>query len=244
MIKISSPNFDKRPKGVEPSIIVLHYTGMGSALEAMEALCDKTAKVSCHYFIDEDGSITQLVKDDKRAWHAGTSFWNGLTDVNAHSIGIELVNPGHEYGYRPFTENQTLAVIEVCQDLIQKYNIPAYNIVGHSDVAPERKNDPGELFDWKRLAANGIGLWPEPTKADFAEAEEIIRNDYALQHMLQDYGYSPLAAYVDLVTAYHRHFCPEKFNAGEKPDEADKTSAASLIALLRLRAAVKAPPIE
>jgi len=231
MIKIASPNFDKRPKGVEPSIIVIHYTGMGSALEALEALCDPVSKVSAHYFIDEDGSVLDLVKEEKRAWHAGMAFWRGSTDVNSRSIGIELVNPGHEFGYRAFTEAQMKVLIDLCAALMKKYKIPAYNIVGHSDVSPERKTDPGELFDWKKLALNGVGLWPNPTAEEVAEAEEMVKNEYAFQHTLYDYGYNPLAAYIDVVRAFHRHFYPEKFEE-DFPDDVDSQSVAKLLSLI------------
>jgi len=233
MIKISSPNFDKRPKGAGPSMIVIHYTGMGSALEAMETLCDPVAKVSAHYFIDEDGSVLNLVKDDKRAWHAGASFWRGSTDINSYSIGIELVNRGHEYGYHPFTEAQMKTVIDLCKGLTKKYKILPYNVVGHSDVAPERKLDPGELFDWKRLAGEGIGLWPDPSPADREEAAEMVKNEYAFQHTLSDYGYNPLAAYIDVVAAFHRHFYPEKFEGEGHPNDVDEQSVARLLSLIR-----------
>ncbi|GJL86075.1 MAG: N-acetyl-anhydromuramyl-L-alanine amidase [Micavibrio sp.] len=233
MIKITSPSFDKRLNDDSPDVIVLHYTGMGSALESLEVLCDPFAKVSAHYFIDEDGSVLNLVKEDKRAWHSGISFWKGDTDVNSRSIGIELVNPGHEFGYRNFTEVQMKAVISLCQDLIKKYKIPSDNILGHSDVAPERKTDPGELFDWERLGQEGVGLWPEPTMEDFEAAEDLVKNEYNFQHLLTEYGYNPLAAYVDVVTAFHRHFYPEKFGEDGKPGEVDETSAARLLALVR-----------
>lgn len=239
MIKITSPNFDKRLSDDPPSIIVLHYTGMGSALEALEVLCDPFAKVSAHYFIDEDGSVLNLVKDEKRAWHSGISFWKDETDINSSSIGVELVNPGHEFGYRGFTEAQMKALIPLCQGLIKKYNIPTDNILGHSDVAPERKLDPGELFDWERLAQEGIGLWPEPTEEDFKKAKDLVKNEYNFQHLLTEYGYNPLAAYVDVVTAFHRHFYPEKFKEGGNPGAVDETSAARLLALVRATRALQ-----
>ena len=239
MIKITSPSFDKRLSRDPPSIIVLHYTGMGSALESLEVLCDPFTKVSAHYFIDEDGSVLNLVPDNVRAWHAGISFWKGETDINSHAIGIELVNPGHEFGYRNFPEAQMKTVINLCQELIKKYDIPADNIVGHSDVAPERKTDPGELFDWERLAQEGIGLWPELREDDFEAAAELVKNEYNFQHLLSEYGYNPLAAYVDVITAFHRHFYPEKFGEDGKPGEVDETSAARLLALIRAAHAEK-----
>ncbi|MFO1127978.1 MAG: N-acetylmuramoyl-L-alanine amidase [Rhodospirillales bacterium] len=142
-------------------MLVLHYTGMETAEAALARLLGPEAKVSAHYLIDEAGAITALVAEQDRAWHAGRSFWRGATDINARSIGIELVNPGHEFGYRPFPSVQMGALTDLAGDILARRPIPARNVVGHSDVAPRRKLDPGELFDWRRLAAAGIGLWPE-----------------------------------------------------------------------------------
>ncbi|MFO1152958.1 MAG: N-acetylmuramoyl-L-alanine amidase [Rhodospirillales bacterium] len=156
----TSPNFDDRG-GAPVDILVLHYTGMETAEAALARLIDPSAKVSAHYLIDEAGGVTHLVDERWRAWHAGQSFWRGVTDVNARSIGIELVNPGHEFGYRPFPQLQMAALTELAGDILTRHPIPARNVVGHSDVAPRRKMDPGELLDWRRLAETGIGLWPE-----------------------------------------------------------------------------------
>lgn len=158
MIERPSPNFGERAGGVNPSLVILHYTGMRTAEEALARMCDPAAEVSAHYCIDEDGTLYRLVPEDKRAWHAGVSIWKGETDINSHSIGIELVNPGHEWGYRPFTEAQYEALIPLLQDIMARYGIPPANVLGHSDVAPGRKTDPGELFDWARLAAAGVAL--------------------------------------------------------------------------------------
>ena len=154
-----SPNFDRRG-GVPVSILVLHYTGMQSGAEALARLCDSASKVSAHYVVEEDGGVYALVAEEHRAWHAGVSSWHGETRVNAASIGIEIVNPGHEFGYRPFPRVQVEAVIALCRDILSRHEIPARNVVGHSDVAPMRKEDPGELFPWAWLAAQGVGLWP------------------------------------------------------------------------------------
>ncbi len=151
-----SPNFDERG-GVPVSILVMHYTGMKSGAEALARMCDDEAKVSAHYMIEEDGRIFQLVDESKRAWHAGVSSWDGITDVNAHSIGIELVNPGHEWGYRAFPEAQMLSLIALSKDILERHPIPPKNVVGHEHVAPERKQDPGELFDWEWLKREGVG---------------------------------------------------------------------------------------
>lgn len=149
-----SPNFTARRGGHEiPSMIIIHYTGMKTGQEALERLCDPEAQVSAHYVIEENGDIYQLVDDDKRAWHAGASEWQGETDINSASIGIELVNPGHEWGYRDFPDVQIEALIELSKDLVERYGIPVERILGHSDVAPGRKQDPGELFPWDRYRA-------------------------------------------------------------------------------------------
>jgi N-acetylmuramoyl-L-alanine amidase len=151
-----SPNRDERALPV--SMVVLHYTGMESAAEALARLCDPQAKVSAHYLIDEDGTVTALVPEDKRAWHAGRSYWRGITDVNSASVGIELVNPGHEWGYRPFPDAQMEALLPLLADIVERHRISPTDVVGHSDVAPARKEDPGELFDWERLARLRLAL--------------------------------------------------------------------------------------
>jgi N-acetylmuramoyl-L-alanine amidase len=155
-----SPNRGPRPPGTAIDTLVLHYTGMRSAAEALDRLCDPAAKVSAHYAIGEDGTVWRLVPEALRAWHAGVSFWRGESNLNDRSIGIELVNPGHEFGYRPFPEPQMAALIALCRGILARHPIPPGRVVGHSDIAPTRKQDPGELFDWKRLAAAGIGAWP------------------------------------------------------------------------------------
>ena len=141
--------------------MVLHYTGMKTAEEALARLCDPAAKVSAHYLIDEDGRILRLADEAKRAWHAGVSCWQGRERLNDCSIGIEIVNPGHEWGYRPFTELQYRALEWLCPLIMARWSIPPLRVLAHSDIAPDRKEDPGELFDWQRLAKSGIGAWPE-----------------------------------------------------------------------------------
>jgi N-acetylmuramoyl-L-alanine amidase len=155
-----SPNFGHRGEPARIDMLVLHYTGMTSAEAAIERLCDLGARVSAHYVVDENGMTWRLVPEARRAFHAGVSCWEGETDLNAVSLGIEIVNPGHEWGYRPFPDAQMSSVEHLCRDLISRYSIPAHRIVGHSDIAPDRKRDPGELFDWPRLAIAGIGIWP------------------------------------------------------------------------------------
>lgn len=156
-----SPNFDDRGPDGLIDMLVLHYTGMESANAALERLCDRHSKVSAHYLIDEDGTVWQLVAEENRAWHAGLAYWRGETNINARSIGIELVNPGHEFGYRPFPEPQMKTLRALSQNILMRHPIEARNVVGHADVAPSRKEDPGELFDWAEMASHGIGLWPE-----------------------------------------------------------------------------------
>ena len=176
-----SPNFDTRPAGTggetTVDMLVFHYTGMKDAEAALACLCDPAAKVSAHYVIDEAGTVFALVDEECRAWHAGVSSWRGRGDVNGHSLGIELVNPGHEFGYRAFADAQMMALEDLARDILARHAIPPRNVVGHSDVAPRRKRDPGELFDWTRLAAGGIGLWPgapEPREAAGTQVSALL----------------------------------------------------------------------
>jgi len=196
----SSPNYGARPGDTPIDMLVLHYTGMRHRGEALARLCDAEAQVSAHYIIDEEGGILQLVAEEHRAWHAGLSSWRGQSDVNSRSIGIELVNPGHEFGYRPFPMPQMQALAELAQGIVTRWPVPARNIVGQSDVAPTRKMDPGELFDWRWLAAQGIGLWPSP-KGESGDCARLLR----------DYGYQwdDQADLPAVVTAFQRHFRPE-----------------------------------
>lgn len=165
IISATSANFNERLHPLD--MLVLHYTGMKdgpSALARMQE--DKEPRVSAHYMAEEDGRIFALVPEDKRAWQAGRSWWRGDEDLNSRSIGIEIVNPGHEWGYRPFPEAQIAAVVELCQGILSRWPIPQNRIVAHSDIAPDRKEDPGELFPWKRFAEAGIGLWPAPARPE------------------------------------------------------------------------------
>ena len=173
MISAPSPNFDNRVS--PPDMIVLHYTGMRTGDEALARMTDPEAKVSAHYMIEEDGRLYSLVSEERRAWHAGVSFWKGATDINAASIGIELVNPGHEFGYRAFPDAQIEALIELMDDIRSRWTVPESRILGHSDVAPARKTDPGELFPWKRLAQAGHGIWVEPNGAPGAPTAPTTR---------------------------------------------------------------------
>jgi N-acetylmuramoyl-L-alanine amidase len=165
IIEAPSPNFNERLHPLD--MLVLHYTGMKDGPAALARMQeDREPRVSAHYMVEEDGRVFRLVAEDKRAWQAGRSWWRGRDDINSRSIGIEIVNPGHEWGYRPFTEPQLAAVLTLCQGILNRWSIPQVNIVAHSDIAPDRKEDPGELFPWKHFAANGIGLWPEPQRPE------------------------------------------------------------------------------
>jgi N-acetylmuramoyl-L-alanine amidase len=152
----SSPNRDRRPDGAAIDTLILHYTGMRSAADALARLTDPAAKVSAHYLVDEDGTVVALVPDELRAWHAGLSWWRGRAALNDVSLGVELVNPGHEWGYRPFPEAQMAALLGLAERLLRRWGIAPDRVLGHSDVAPARKDDPGELFDWPRLARAGL----------------------------------------------------------------------------------------
>ena len=173
---LPSPNQDDRPEGMPIDMLILHYTGMQTGQAAVDRLRDPEAKVSSHYVVMEDGEVLRLVPEARRASHAGISYWRGHTALNARSIGIEIVNPGHEWGYRPFPALQMAAVADLCLEILARHPIPARNVIAHSDIAPDRKQDPGEFFDWEGLAKLGIGLWPEaPTEtvpADEARALE------------------------------------------------------------------------
>ncbi len=201
IIDCPSPNFDDRDQTV--SIVVLHYTGMEDAAAAIDRLRDPEARVSCHYLIAEDGQVLRMVAEDKRAWHAGRSYWRGNTNVNATSIGIELVNPGHEFGYRPFAEPQMQALLPLLAGLVDRHDVPRANVVGHSDVAPARKQDPGELFDWARLAKHGLAL-PRPTKG----LMDPLWTDGGFLLALERFGYDVSDARA-AVTAFQRRFRPE-----------------------------------
>lgn len=165
-----SPNHGPRAEPARIDMLVLHYTGMTTAAAALDRLCDPDARVSAHYVIEETGVTWRLVPENQRAFHAGISCWEGESDLNAVSLGIEIVNPGHDWGYRPFPEAQMTSVEHLCRDLVARYSIPAHRVVSHSDIAPERKSDPGELFDWAKLARTGIGIWPpaKPVPRGFA----------------------------------------------------------------------------
>ena len=200
-----SPNYDERPAPV--SMVVLHYTEMQGADAAIERLTDPEAKVSAHYIISEAGEVTRLVPEEKRAWHAGVSYWRGETDVNAVSVGIELDHPGHAYGYREFADAQIAALVPLLARIVERYDIPRANVVGHSDVAPQRKTDPGELFPWARIAQLGLCL-PRPTKLELGDPFD---NDGAFYLALERFGYD-ISDGRKVVEAFQRRWRPELIN--------------------------------
>jgi N-acetylmuramoyl-L-alanine amidase len=214
-----SPNHEARIGAARPDILLLHYTGMKSTQAALERLCDPTARVSSHYLVFEDGRIFQLVPETQRAYHAGASSWERTTDINSRSIGIEIGNKGHDFGCPEFPEPQIAAVVALCRDIVARRSIAACRVLAHSDVAPDRKRDPGEVFPWRRLAEAGVGLWVEPEPIGDGAAlrpgdrgEEVAN----LQRALADYGYGMApsgiydAATQEIVTAFQRHFRPAR----------------------------------
>jgi N-acetylmuramoyl-L-alanine amidase len=216
---LPSPNIEPRRDGITPDMLVLHYTGMPDAKKACRWLCDPASKVSCHYLVDEKGAVIQMVDEDMRAWHAGISSWKGQQDLNSCSIGIEIQNPGHAAGYPDFPEAQMLAVVAVCQDIVKRHAIQPSRVLAHSDIAPQRKIDPGEKFDWERLHAQGVGHWvkPEPIEGGtFLQLGDQGQAVEALQGMLRLYGYEvEINGLYDgptqvTVRAFQRHFRPSR----------------------------------
>ncbi|MCX7685023.1 MAG: N-acetylmuramoyl-L-alanine amidase [Acetobacteraceae bacterium] len=184
-------------------MLVLHYTGMPDEASALSRLTDPAAEVSAHYLVAEDGAVIRLVPEERRAWHAGVSHWRGAAGLNGRSIGIEIVNPGHEWGYRPFPALQMGAVSALCRDILSRHPIPPRNVVAHSDIAPDRKRDPGELFDWEGLAREGVGLWPGPWRGTAPPAEEAAA-------LLARIGYRADLPLPVLLAAFQRHWRPER----------------------------------
>ena len=219
MIDTPSPNFDARSLPV--TMLVLHYTGMPDAASAIAWLANPESKVSAHYVVTEDGQVIRMVDESQRAWHAGKAYWRGITDVNSASIGIEIVNPGHEWGYRPFPDTQLGALIPLIHQIKERHGITRGNIVGHSDVAPARKQDPGELFPWGKLARLRLAL-PRPTK----NLMDPHWSDGGFMLALERFGYDiaePQAA----VVAFQRRFRPELIDG-----EVDAECRMILLALL------------
>ncbi|MGC1408908.1 MAG: N-acetylmuramoyl-L-alanine amidase [Acetobacteraceae bacterium] len=233
---LPSPNQDERPTGTPIDVLILHYTGMPTAQEAIDRLRDPAARVSSHYVVDEDGAVLRLVPEERRAFHAGVSYWRGHSELNARSVGIEIVNPGHEWGYRDFPVLQLAAVCDLCLAILSRHPIPARNVVAHSDVAPDRKEDPGERFDWRSLAENGVGMWPQGVP-DLGAAG-AVRDAAPLRDVrvaLSDIGYrvAPEGAFdaslATVLRAFQRHWRPEAVTG-----EADAGTRERLSAVQRL----------
>ena len=213
-----SPNCDDRHNILD--MLIVHYTDMLSGHESLQRMCDPKAKVSSHYMIDEDGTIFALVPEEKRAWHAGISYWKGRTNLNAHSIGIELQNFGHSNGYKPFPQVQMMALIDLIHDIRTRWNIPDHYILGHSDIAPSRKIDPGHLFDWALMASHKIGMWPTKSSIEAFHRQLPLEG---IQRCLQTIGYDcPISGHMDsetlkIIEAFQRHFCPHDLAQGLTP---------------------------
>ncbi|MCG7391715.1 N-acetylmuramoyl-L-alanine amidase [Microvirga sp. ACRRW] len=214
-----SPNHGERKDGQRPTMVILHYTGIPDEGEALQWLCNPISQVSAHYFVFGDGRVLQLVPEARRAWHAGVSFWDGETDINSASIGIEIANPGHPGGMPAYPDAQIESVIALTKDIVTRWRIPATRVLGHSDVAPGRKVDPGENFPWRRLHEAGIGHWVAP--ANLSDGRFFSRGDQgmpieALQAMLAMYGYGVKINGVfdenteKVVSTFQRHFRPER----------------------------------
>lgn len=236
---VRSPNYGERHGPLD--MILLHYTGMETADAALARLADPAAEVSCHYLVHEDGRVVQMVAETARAWHAGRANWAGETDINSRSVGIEIVNRGHDFDYPDFPEPQVAAVIALCRDIAKRRAVAPHRVLGHSDVAPVRKRDPGEKFPWDRLAAAGVGHWvaPEPVSSGrFFEPGARGEPIKALQSMLALYGYGVAVsglfddATQAVVTAFQRHFRPARVDG-----VADVSTIATLHRLLVARAA-------
>lgn len=235
----NSAHHGERVNNAVPTFLIIHYTESKNGDDPdgyfMGTLPHPSkGRVSAHYMIDIDGTTTQYVDEDRRAWHAGLSEWEGLPDLNTHSIGIELVNGGPAFGYTDFPVAQIDALIALSHGILSRHKIPAHHVIGHSDVAPGRKIDPGEKFPWRTLADAGIGVWPQPIQSDFNEAASLLQNPLKLKQALVEYGYDPVQGLDVLVTEFQRHFQPEAF---QQPNPfigvANDETALRLAALLR-----------
>lgn len=236
---VAAVNHEPRRFGRRPDMLVLHYTGMRTASGAVDWLTRAESRVSCHYAVDEHGLVTQMVAEDLRAWHAGVSHWAGEEDINSCSIGIEIHNPGHQIDYREFPPEQMSAVEALCVDIVRRNRIPPGRVLGHSDVAPLRKDDPGEKFDWRRLSRSGVGVWvePAPLAGDLGLVPGTCGEDVrAVQERLRriGYGITTTGQYDEptrrVVLAFQRHW-----RQGRTDGHADSST---LITLSRLEAAL------
>lgn len=227
---LASPNFNTRGEQ-KVHYIILHYTDTADTNEALSFLRDRERQVSAHYVVEKNGRIIQMVKDQYRAWHAGKSYWRGESDMNAASIGIEIVNGGARCGYELFPDKQMKAVATLCHNAMKNHDIPSQNVLAHSDIAPARKIDPDYLFPWRGLAEQGIGAFPEPNEHDYQTAQDVFLRDGEFDALLVQYGYDPTVTAEQRTLAFHRHFYPEKFLSGN-PAEVDVSSVARILSLL------------
>jgi len=237
--ELPSPNFGPRPAvngAVGVRHLVMHYTGMKSCQNALDRLRDTVAKVSSHYVVDEDGTVYRLVAEEMRAWHAGISFWHGQRDLNSTSVGIEIVNPGHEYGYRAFPQVQIDSVIALATGIMQRHGVKACDVLGHSDIAPGRKTDPGELFPWQTPAEHGIGLWPEesvtlPGHADMNGALRRLSDIGYAVPLTPDLGsdiLNPDSAMTDVVAAFQGRYRQNKVDGSLDNETATRIAAVAV----------------
>jgi len=252
IIEAPSPNFNDRPSAIDA--LIIHYTDMVSAEAALAWLINPASHVSAHYLIDEEGHVYRMVSEEHRAWHAGESYWQGCRNLNDRSIGIELANPGHSHGYQPFPEAQIQTLIKLCLDIKKRWNIPSSRILGHSDIAPQRKQDPGHLFPWESLAREGLGMWPVPLQepqrgglmdflSQFVDGIDLLSHtalafqrhfqshkapqERELMKMFSQLGYD-ITSPVHTLLAFQRHFQPHKVDG-----VADQETHALLHGLLK-----------
>jgi len=223
-----SPNFNDR-KGESVQFLILHYTGMATAEAAIQRLCDPATQVSAHYVVDEEGTVYRLVAESNRAWHAGVSFWDGKTDLNSSSIGIEIANSGTE----AYPKAQMDAVIALSRDIVNRNKIRSFYVIGHSDIAPDRKQDPGEYFDWQSLSANNLGVWPIPTQAD--RNASAAWGTTELQAGLVKLGYRPTLDQPTLISAFQRHYQQNVFFKTPAGNGIADTDTKALLACLLRR---------
>ncbi len=240
IIRKETDHCEERKGSVKPTFLIIHYTETKNLTDAEDYFMGRKdhpegGRVSAHYMIDQDGSIVQYVDEAKRAWHAGVSHWGGIDDINLHSIGIELVNPGRKYGYQPFPVQQMDALVRLCKDIMSRHIISPHRVLGHSDVAPTRKQDPGELFKWQTLAQAGIGVWPEPGEEDRRMASDYVRDKNSLKEAFLTVGFDPQADMNSMVVAFQRHFYPEAFTELDGKGRVNETMAARLHWLVRNR---------
>ena len=233
---IPSPNHGERNKGRLPDMILLHYTGMPDVEGAIAQLCSPGTDVSAHYIVLEDGRIVQCVPEAKRAWHAGVSHWAGEDDINSCSIGIEIINRGHDWGYPDYPLRQIAAAIALCRGIMLRRKVPSHRVLGHSDVAPSRKKDPGEKFPWHSLANSGVGHWVQPApivRGELMQLGALSDDVMNMQTAFAKYGYSmPVtgrydSATMEVVSAFQRHFRPAKVDG-----VCDRSTMETLHALL------------